>query len=408
MLITGTLLLPDHRVGRNGVRLAAGSLLVRNGRIAEVREGDPADEPDLGGDDTLILPGFIDAHLHLPQFDSIGEDGMELLEWLERVVYPAEARWADPDFAGAMALRACRHLAPFGTTGIAAYLTVHHEASLAAARAVEAFGLRAVVGQTLMDREAPADLTRPALRLLAEADAFVESLKGRTRIEAAVTPRFAIACTPELLAGAGAIAKRTGSIVQTHLAETEVECRRVAELFDGTPYTEVYERAGLLGERTILGHGIRLDAAQRATLARTRSVIAHCPTANAFLRAGSMDRAGLLRDGVRLALGSDIAGGPDRSMVRVARAMLETAKARGDNPPDAAECWRQITAGNADALGWADSGRIAPTAWADLVLVTPDVPWRDAPDPLARLLYAWDDRWIAATLAAGRTVYARG
>ncbi|MCL4742712.1 MAG: amidohydrolase family protein [Phycisphaerales bacterium] len=407
MLITGTLLLPDERKGGHAVRLSTGSLLVRDGRIAELREGEPAGTPDLGGDDALILPGFIDAHVHLPQFDSIGADGMELLEWLERVVYPAEARWADPDFAGAMALRACRQLASFGTTGIAAYLTVHHESSLAAARAVEAFGLRAVVGQTLMDREAPAELTRPAMQLLAEADAFVESLAGRPRIRAAVTPRFAVACTPELLAGAGAIAKRTGSPVQTHLAETEAECRRVAELFGGTPYAEVYDRAGLLGDRTILGHGIRLDEADRATLARTRSVVAHCPTANTFLRAGSMDRAGLRRAGVRLALGSDVAGGPDRSMVRVARAMLETAKARGDTPPAAADCWRQITAGNADALGWTDSGRITPTAWADLVVVAPDVPWRDAPDPPARLLYAWDDRWITATLAAGRLVYTR-
>lgn len=407
MLIAGTLLLPDDRVGGSGVRLATGSVLVRDGRIAGVREGDPADRPDLGGDDALILPGFIDAHVHLPQFDSIGADGMDLLRWLDRVIYPAEARWSDPDFAGAMALRACRQLASFGTTGIAAYLSVHHEGSLSAARAIEASGLRATLGQTLMDREAPAELIRPPLQLLTESEAFLDSLRGNPRIEGAVTPRFAVACTPELLTGAGALARRKGAAVQTHLAETEAECRRIEELFSGTPYTDVYERAGLLGERTILGHGIWLDAAQRATLARTRSVIAHCPTANSFLRAGSMDRAALRRDGVRLALGSDVAGGPDRSLVRVARAMIETAKGRGDTPPTAAECWRQITAGNADALGWRDSGRIAPTAWADLAVVTPDVPWRDAPDPFARLLYAWDDRWITATLAAGRPVYAR-
>ncbi|GIK18317.1 MAG: hypothetical protein DYG93_12570 [Leptolyngbya sp. PLA2] len=407
MLITGTMLLPDPREGGHGLRLADGSIVVRDGRIVAVREGDRADRPDLGGDDALILPGFIDAHVHLPQFDSIGADGMELLTWLDRVIYPAEARWADPDVAGAMALRACRQLASFGTTGIAAYLTVHYEGSLAAARAVNDLGVRAILGQTLMDRGAPAELVRPALQLLAETGAFLDALRGTARVEGAVTPRFAVSCTPELLAGAGALAQRTRAPVQTHLAETEAECRRVAELFAGTPYTEVYARAGLLGDRTILGHGIRLDGRERAALARTRSVVAHCPTANTFLRSGSMDRAGLLRDGVRLALGSDIAGGPDRSMVRVARAMLETAKARGDTPPTAADCWRQITAGNADALGWKDSGRIAPTAWADLVVVTPDVPWRDAPDPLARLLYAWDDRWITATLAAGRPVPAR-
>ncbi|HRQ71679.1 MAG TPA: amidohydrolase family protein [Phycisphaerales bacterium] len=407
MLIAGTLLLPDDRVGGSGVRLATGTVLVRDGLIVAVREGVSADKPDLGGDDALILPGFIDAHLHLPQFDSIGADGMDLLRWLDRVIYPAEARWADPDFAGAMSQRACRQLASFGTTGIAAYLTVHHEGSLAAARAVESFGLRSILGQTLTDREAPQELTRPPLQLLAETEAFLDSLRGNPRIQGAVTPRFAVACTPELLAGAGALARRKGAPVQTHLAETEAECRRVEELFNGTPYTDIYERAGLLGERTILGHGIWLDAAQRATLARTRSVIAHCPTANTFLRAGSMDRAALRRDGVRLALGSDVAGGPDRSMVRVARAMIETAKARGDTPPTAADCWRQITTGNADALGWGDTGRIAPTAWADLVVAAPDVPWRDAPDPLARLLYAWDDRWITATLAAGKIVHQR-
>jgi guanine deaminase len=208
-----------------------------------------------------------------------------------------------------------------------------------------------------------------------------------------------------LLKSAGELAAATGWPVQTHLSETEKECALISELFGGTPYTEVYAGAGLLSERTLLGHGIWLSDAERRRVAQTRAVIAHCPTANLFLNAGAMDREAHRRAGVRLSLGSDVAGGPDRSMARVARAMIETAKRLGHAPPDAAEAWWQITAGNAEAMGIADGGVLRAGAAADVLVIRPDIPWTRDGDGLSTLLYAWDDRWLRVAVAAGRVAF---
>lgn len=400
MLIQGFILSaadPDQRVS-----LHHGAVRLEGARIAEV--GDLAGTVDLGGPGCVVCPGLIDVHLHLPQFDSIGADGMTLLDWLGRVVFPAEARWEDPAYAGQMTERVVGQLLAHGTTGIAAYATVHHEAALAAMDVLGRSGLRGYVGQVLMDRNAPVQLCRDADQLIVETASLLER-KVVGRVEPAVTPRFAISCTGPLLERAGELAGRYGAVVQTHLAETQRECALIGELFNGVRYTEVYQRAGLLGPRSILGHGIWLDEQERRILSETGSIIAHCPTANTFLQSGAMDRAGLLAGGIRLGLGSDVAGGPDRSMVRVARAMIETAKGRGSVAPTPAEAWWQITAGNADVLGWADGGRIATGRCADLIVFEPDIPWRDAPDPLGVLLYAWDDRWLRQVVLEGRVVW---
>ncbi|MCC6676851.1 MAG: amidohydrolase family protein [Phycisphaerales bacterium] len=397
--ITGHLVLPD---GEERVRLAPGVLTIRGERIESVREGPIPDSGcDFGGPGCLISPGFIDAHLHLPQFDSIGVEGLELLEWLDRVIFPAEARWADAGYAGQMAGRVARQLLSFGTTGIGAYATVHAAAAQAAIDAVAEAGLAGHVGQVLMDRGAPPELVRPAKQLIEEAS----NLKGRGRIVPAVTPRFAISCSDDLLRGAGELAAKTGQLIQTHLAETTAEIREVGRLCAGLRYTEVYARAGLLTPRSILGHGVHLDEQDRQVLARAGAVIAHCPTANRFLRAGMMDLAAHGRAGVAVAVGSDVAGGPDRSMVRVARAMMETARQLGHSGPSASEAWWRITRGNARCLGVADqTGSLEPGRWADVVLVRPDLEWRAGPDPIGTVVWGWDDRWVERVWVAGRAV----
>jgi guanine deaminase len=414
-IVSGQLLLP-HRP--QSVTLVPGTLTVRGDRIASINTGLHA-HPDFGGPEHLISPGFVDTHVHLPQFDSIGADGMELLDWLDRVIFPAEAKWADADIAGAMATRAAKELLSFGTTSVAAYATSHHAGARAAIEALADAGMGGYVGQVLMDRNAPSELLVPAKESLASA----ARLAPRGRIVPAVTPRFAITSTEELLQGAGDLARKTGSPIQTHLSETSREVERVSELFNGRSYVDVYKQAGLLGPRSILGHGIWLGDGDHRVLNESGAVVAHCPTANRFLEAGEMDRARALAAGVRASLGSDVAAGPDRSMIRVARAMIDTAKqvrqGRGANPtpkgsgehrgiPDAAECWWQVTAGNADAMGLAETGRLGTGMWADLAVIRPAHAWLRSPDPLAAVLYAWDDRWLEATLVGGRIGYRMG
>jgi guanine deaminase len=407
LIINGTLLLPD---GASSVRLSEGPghIVIDDGRIVHVDPSRPSPAPDMGDEDCIIAPAFTDTHLHLPQFDAIGIDGLELLDWLERAIFPAEMKWADTEYAAAMAARVADELLSFGTTAVAAYATSHHAAAQAAINALAAKGLSGHVGQVLMDQMGPPQLLVPAPAALSQAS----TLKACGKIRPAVTPRFAVSCSDRLLRGSGELARRTGWYIQTHLSETTRECETVAGLHGGRGYVDIYQDAGLLNQRTLLGHGIHLSDGERETLSACGSRIAHCPTANRFLDAGVMHLARHERHRVRVCLGSDVGAGPDRSMVRVARAMIDAAKQAGNGEPasklhipGAREAWWRITAGNAAALGLEDHGILSPGCDADLVVIRPTKPWRHSVDPLAMLLYAWDDRWIESVLAQGQSRY---
>jgi guanine deaminase len=414
LIIAGTLLLPDTDGERPGVRLAEGWLRTEGGRIVEVHLGGLPASFDLGGDGYLISPGFIDTHMHLPQFDLIGAHGMSLLDWLDRVTFPNEARWADAGYAELMTERVIDQLLSVGTTSFVGYATVHHEATQRALGCCARRGLRAVVGQVLIDQEAPDSMLRDAGECIAETQVLLNDWPSQpeqrapgNRVSTAVTPRFAITCSEGLLKAAGGLAKKHDAVIQTHLAEMRPELQAVAKLHGGPDYTSVYHKAGLLTPRSLLGHCVYLSDDERRMLAETGSIAAHCPTANSFLRSGTMSRKKLLDADVTLSLGSDIGGGYERSMVRVARSMIEAAfyaDPQGASP-SVSEAWWQATAGNADAMGWSDTGRIHENAEADLVVIRPDIPWQSAHHPLGMVLFAWDDRWVNATIVNGEIAY---
>ncbi len=406
MILTGHLLLPD---GDDGVRLSPGVVAIEDGVITSVEEGGATPNADAGDADCLICPAFTDTHLHFPQFDLIGAHGLPLLRWLDEVTFPAERKWEDPAYARGMAERVIRQLFAVGTTGVAAYGTLHAEGTRAALEVAGAKGMRGVIGQVLMDREAPGFLTRPAGQLLDETATLLDAFPPGSRLAAAVTPRFAITCTPALLEGAGKLAGARNATVQSHLAETQPECALVSKLFGGASYVDVYRDAGLLRPGSIWGHGIYLDDADRATLKEHGAVIAHCPTANSFLRSGAMPLREHQDAGVNVTLGSDIGGGYERSMVRAARGMIETASARGDTYPSAAQAWRTITEHNAAVIpknhDTDRAGVLFPGASADVLLVRPNIDWLNHRDPLAMLMWAWDDRWIKRTIVRGKIAF---
>jgi len=397
------------------VDLVPGTVQTDRGRIVAVHPGEVFHGADRGDESTLICPGFVDTHLHLPQFDSIGATGMPLLQWLHQVIFPAEARWNDLEFAHSMIQRVIRQCLSVGTTAICAYATVSHQATLAALQAFSRCGFRGVIGQVMMDQAAPPELCVDAERLLAEVDRTLRLYPPGGRLAAAVTPRFALSCNRRLLCQAGQLAREHRAVVQTHLAETPEECSLV-ETECGVPrYVDVYHQADLLGPRTLLGHGIYLDEESQSLLNDTDSVIVHCPTANSFLGSGTMNRRDHRRRGIRIAIGSDIGAGFERSMVRVGRAMIDAAMRlamTAGEPINDSECvptarhaWHQITAGNADTLGWTDTGRIEVGAAADLLIIQPDVAWLQAIDPLSFLMFSWDDRWIRQAYLRGRLQY---
>jgi guanine deaminase len=388
MIIQGLLLSDAH------VPPKPGWLAIEAGRIVELGEGEPRERPDIasesGAPPFVICPGFIDAHLHLSQFDVIGYDGMQLLDWLERVIFPAETRWSDETWAAKQVRDAYAQLVRAGTLGFAAFLTSHFHGYVHCVRAGHHLPLRAIVGQVLMDRHAPAGLLGYDLTRLATSE--------RARVTCSVNPRFAVTCSDELLATAGERAA-SGAVVHTHLAESRAECELVHRLFPDDPhYAGLYDRHGLLTPRTLLAHAVHLSEEEWALIARRQSVIVHCPTANLFLRSGMFDLDAARRHNVRLALGSDVAAGPDLSMPRVARAMIENAKTRAMS----AGAWNLITRGNADALGWHDAGRIEIGAAADLLVLR--LPFDPDEHLLSRTLYSWRDDYIAHQVVSGRIV----
>jgi guanine deaminase len=399
MIIQGRLLISGHEAPEPGwVRVA-------DARIAELGRGRPPEPPAAGDDDSIVCPGFIDAHIHLPQIGSEGCDGMELLEWLDQVIFPVEMRWQDPAAADQAAHAAYACMLAAGTLGYAGYLTSHHHSTVAVTRAAHRLPLRGICGQVLMDRRGPEPL------LLADGTDLARLARSeRGRLALSINPRFAVACTDDLLARAAARASAAeGGFVQTHLAESRRECALVRELFPSDPhYAGVYDRHGLLTERTLLAHCVHLDDDEWRLIAERRSVVVHCPGANTFLGSGLFDLDAARTHGVRLALGSDVAAGCDVAMPRVGRAMIEVAKMRamtgGPDPhvPTPAEVWELITRGNADALGFADGGRLEEGAAADLLVLRPHF----AADGhlIGRLIYTWRDEYIAHRVVNGRIV----
>ena len=283
-----------------------GWIRVAEGRIVDVAHGEPPQTPDAGNADSLICPGFTDAHIHLSQIRIVGCESRDLLTWLGDVVYPTEHRWHDAEVARAEAREAYRRMLSAGTMAYAGFLTSHQEGVAAVMSAGDELPLRGLVGQVLMDRNAPQTLlTGGEGRKPADL-----ATSQRARLALSINPRFAVACTDEMLAQAAA--RATGAtFVHTHLAESAGECDLVAELFPGDPhYTGVYDRHGLLGDRTLLAHCLHLDEPQWQLIAKRRCVVVHCPTANTFLSAGLFDLGTARRHGVRLALGTDVAAGP--------------------------------------------------------------------------------------------------
>jgi guanine deaminase len=295
--------------------------------------------------------------------------GSPLLRWLERHVYPAEAAFADPALAARAAERFFAALAAAGTGTAAVFGTVHAEATHRAFAAAETSGLRIVMGKVLMDREAPPALLEPAAEGIRATLALAERWEGAGggRLHVAVTPRFAPACSRELLAAAGATAREAGLRVQTHLAESADEIEAVHRHFPDSPdYLAVYERAGLAGERSIFAHSIHLSTSEYGRLAQAGAAVACCPTSNAFLGSGAFPLATAREAGIEIGLGSDVGAGPQLSLLDVGRHLSYLGR------PAAEEILYRATLGGARALDLdGTTGRLAPGLAADLLILEP-------------------------------------
>jgi guanine deaminase len=273
----------------------------------------------------LLLPGMVDLHAHLPQYPNAGLGaGIGLLPWLERYIFPLE-RDFDQAAAERLAPAFFRAMAAAGTTTAVLYGAIFEPSLDATFRAAEAHGIRAVIGKVMMDRVTYDRLT-PAQALeisLRQSADLCERWHGRDegRLAYAFTPRFAIACSAEMLRESAALARQYGAYWQTHLSEDASEIAEVKRLFsEARDYLDVYDRAGGLGPRTLLAHAIHLSDREVTRLVESGSRIAHCPASNLFLGVGLMPLARYGKAGAIVGLGSDVAGGPELSMFSVMRA----------------------------------------------------------------------------------------
>lgn len=296
-------------------------LLIENGRITGVQPGDqPLDASWVRHDhrDKLLLPGFIDTHVHSPQIDVIASYGTELLDWLNIYTFPAEMRYADPAESQSGAVRFLDALLASGTTSAVVFPTVHKVSVDALFAAASARGMRLITGKVLMDRNAPAGLCDDVTHAEADCIDLIDRWHGKDRLAYAVTVRFAPTSTPAQLTMAGRLcAAYPDTYMQTHVAENRDEVRWVRELFpEARSYLDVYTRAGLMHSRSVLAHAIWLDDNDRAVMRDTGAQIAHSPSSNLFIGSGLFDWRAALEAGVAVGLASDVGGGTSLSMQR--------------------------------------------------------------------------------------------
>jgi len=315
----GALVVADGRVAACG---PAVQVLPKfpNARVEQHRDG-------------LLVPGFIDAHIHFPQVEVIAAYGAQLLDWLTRHTYPAEARFADPAHAAAAAEFFLDELLGNGSTTALVFGSAHAQSVDALFAAAEARNLRLIAGKAMMDRNAPATVRDTAESSYADSRALLEKWHGRGRLGYAVTPRFAPTSTAAQLQLAGRLlAENPGAHLQTHIAEHENECAWVAELFpECRDYLDVYDRHGLLGRRAVLAHGIHLNAREWNRIAASESNLAFCPTSNLFMGSGLFDLQRADEHGVRIGLGSDVGGGDSFSLLRVINEAYKVEQLQGRN-----------------------------------------------------------------------------
>ena len=377
--------------------------------------------PDVLVDDQrgrMLVPGFVDTHVHYPQVDVIASYGTQLLDWLNRYTFPAELAFAERAHADAAAEFFLDRVLENGTTTAAVFCTVHPQSVDAFFTASEARGLGMIAGKCLMDRHAPEGLTDTADTGYRDSKALIERWHGHARSRYAITPRFAPTSTLSQMQAMGRLAREHSDVyIQSHVAENRAEIAWVNELFPGhRSYLDVYDHYGLLRDRSIYAHCIHLDDADRARMTAAGATPSFCPTSNLFIGSGLYNLQQALDAGNVVSVGTDVGGGTSYSMLRTLGEAYKVQQLLGTSLSPAYALYL-ATLGGARALSLDDEiGSITPGKFADFALLDPAATpllarrttLRDDPlNTFFALMTLGDDRAIAATYASGRCVHRR-
>lgn len=327
---------PFYAVEAESVRyIADGLLVVENGKIKELGHYQSLHNKytqvpisDYSG--MLIMPGFIDTHIHFPQTEMIAAYGEQLLEWLNQYVFPTEAKFKDKAYAQKIAAIFLDELLKNGTTTALVFATVHPQSVDAFFEEASRRNLRMIAGKVMMNRHAPDNLSDTAETAYQESKQLIQKWHKKDRLLYAVTPRFAITSTPEQLNLAGKLLAEFPDVyLHTHLSENVNEVAWVKQLFpESQGYLDVYDRAGLVGDRSVFAHGVQLTDTEFQRLSQAKSAIAFCPTSNLFLGSGlfKLNKAKCAEHPVKLGLGTDVGAGTSFSLLDTASEAYKVAQ----------------------------------------------------------------------------------
>jgi len=396
----------------DGLLVVDGGHVIEAGDAARLMSELPAGTPVHDYSGHLIVPGFIDCHVHFPQLDIIGSYGAQLLDWLNQYAFPAEAKFADPEHAREVAGVFIDELLANGTTTALVFGTVHAHSADAIFEAAEAKGMRLIAGKVLMDSNCPEELRDDPETGYVESKTLIERWHGKGRLGYAITPRFALTSSAEQLAAAGRLAAEYPDVwIHTHLAENMEEVEEIARLFpDSRSYLDVYEQHGLIRDRAVFAHCLHMDDQDRAKMATRGGAAAFCPTSNLFLGSGLFDLNAMREAGVRCGLGTDVGGGTSLSLLRTASEAYKVLHLQEHALP-ATRALYLATLGAAEALYLDDKiGNFAKGKEADFVVLDYEgsnlTARRSAAaetieEKLFALMTLADDRNIAATYVNG-------
>jgi len=361
----------------------------------------------------LILPGFIDPHIHMPQMQVIGSYAANLMEWLNTYTFVEEQKFGDEAHAARIASRFMDELIRHGTTTASAYCSVHPQSADAYFTEASKRNMLMLGGKVMMDRNAPAALCDTPQRAYDETKAGIARWHGKGRNVYVISPRFAITSSPAQLEMAEALAREFPDLhIQTHVDENVGEIALAKELYPNLPdYLGIYERYHLLGPKTLLGHCIHLTDREVEVLASTQSVAVWCPTSNLFIGSGLFDRERLVAAEVRIGIATDIGGGTSYSLLRTLDEGYKVLQLQGQRL-DPLSAFYMATLGNARALSLDDRiGSIAAGRDADLVVLdaraTPQMALRmETVETLWNELFllqtSGDDRAVVETYVMGK------
>ena len=402
-----------------------GALVVADGKVVETglyaslrAKYASIQETDYSGQ--LIMPGLIDAHIHYSQTGIIGMYGKQLLDWLNDYTFPAEMEFCSEEHALIIAETFIKELMRNGTTTCVAYPTVHPSSAEALFQTASKYNMRMITGKVLMDKNAPEGLTDTVQQGNEESRKLIEKWHKKGRNLYVVTPRFAItSSTDQLLMAARLHKDYPDTYIQTHLSENRHEVASTLDLHKGhSDYLEVYERAGLITDRTLLGHCVHLSDSELSRIVQSGAIIAHCPTSNLFLGSGLFDMQRANKAGAKTVLATDVGGGTSFSMFKTMAESYKTMQTLGYSM-SAFETFYKSTLGTAKALKLEDkTGSFLPGREADFIVVnqtaTPVQQVRKdyllrtdkwtIENQLFGLQILGDDRNVTATYLMGRKV----